>query len=349
MNVASRRLLMAICWCCCCWMATCSAYAQDRNFVELEVVADAGTMLESGQKWLEKLSDVGADTVRMNQARGGARPDVKKTKTASGGSYKITGVINSRGQLVLPGGRFSLRDTDKISAYVESIRADGAEVALAEKMAFGLTAEQLVALHTDLTPTYQSATTGATPAQILTNIRSTCKVTIVMDESARGALESDYTLEDELKGLSQGTVLAAALRPLGLVAAPRREQGKQTEIVITDSRRAEEHWPIGWPLQTRPSKTVPKLYERIPVNIKNYTLKATLDAIQKSVELPFLYDRNSMARTGIELEEIRVSLSAEKLAYQLVLDKIVAQARPRLSLDVRVDESGKAFLWFSSR
>lgn len=347
MNIAFHKLLLAICLSVV--LIPGIANAQDRNFVELEILGDAGTMLESGQKWLEKLSEVGADSVRMNQAGDNARPDVKKTKTSSGASWKITGVISSRGRLLLPGGRYTLRDTDKIKDYIESIRADGAEVALAEKMAFGLTAEQLVALHSDLSPAFETATLGKTPAEILTSVRSTCKTTIVLDESARGALSGDYTLEDELKGLSQGTVLAAALRPLGLVAAPHREQGKPTEIVITDTRRVEEHWPIGWPLQTRPSKSVPKLYERIPVNIKNYTLKATLEAIQKSVEVPFVFDRNSMARTGIDLEEIRVSLEADKLAYQLILDRIVAQARPRVSFDVRVDESGKPFLWFSSR
>lgn len=326
-----------------------TAHAQGRHYIELEILADAGTMLGSGQKWLEKLSEVGADSVRMNQASGSVKPDVKKTETSTGASWKITGLINSRGQLILPGGRYSLRDVEKIREYVESIKADGAEVALAQKMAFGLTAEQLVAVHEALTPAYEQNTLGATPAQVLTNIRRTCTTPIVLDASANAALQGDYTIQDELNGLSQGTVLAAALRPLGLVAAPRREQGKKTEIVITDSRRVEEHWPIGWPMQSRPSQTLPKLYERIPVNIRNYTLKATLAAIQKSLEVPFLYDYNSMARTGADLEQIRVNLQADKLAYQLVLNRIVAQARPRMQFDVRVDENGKPFLWFSSR
>ncbi len=324
--------------------------AQDRHYVELNILADAGTMIGSGQKWLEKLSEVGADSVRMGRSNQASKVGVNKSQSGSGrASYTITGVINSRDELVLPGGRYSLRDTDKIRAYIESIRADGAEVALAEKMAYGLTAQQLVDLHATLSPAYETATSGLLPSQVLEQVRRQCPTPITIDASAQSALGGDYTLSDEMQGLSQGTVLAAALRPLGLVMAPRREPGKATEIVITDSRRVDEHWPIGWPLQSRPSESAPQLYQRIPVNIRNYTLGATLKAIQRAVDVPFLFDHNSMARNGVDLEEIRVNLQAEKLAYQLVLNRIVAQARPRMQLDVRADETGKVFLWFSSR
>jgi hypothetical protein len=319
--------------------------AQERHFVELEILADAGTMIDSAQEWLEILSEVGADSVRMGRAAGNSKVGVKK----NGRSWTITGVISSRNQLILPGGRYSRRDKAAIKAYVDSIRADGAEVALAEKMAFGLTARQLVDLHTTLTPAYEDSTVGVSPARVLDNVRRLCQTPIVVDDSARPALRDDYQLQDELKGLSLGTSLAAALRPLGLVMAPRREAGKSTEIVITDSRRVEEHWPIGWPLQQRPSEGAPRLYERIPVNISNYTLAATLPAIQSALQMPFLYDYNSLARTGVDLEEIRVNLQAEQMSYLLILNRVLAQARPRMEYDIRADEKGTAFLWFSSR
>ncbi|MCP4887086.1 MAG: hypothetical protein GY904_10800, partial [Planctomycetaceae bacterium] len=153
----------------------------------------------------------------------------------------------------------------------------------------------------------------------------------------------------ELQGLSQGTVLAAALRPLGLVAAPTREQGKATKIVITDTRQVEEHWPIGWPPESRNSQSFPQLYERIPVNIRNYTLGATLKAIQGAMKAPFVYDYNSLARSGLDVEKVRINLEAEKMSYLLILNRIVGQVRPRIQYEVRADENGKPFIWFSSR
>jgi len=67
------------------------------------------------------------------------------------------------------------------------------------------------------------------------------------------------------------------------------------------------------------------------------------------MEAPFLYDYNSMARTGLDMEQARVNLNAEKMSFLLILNRIVAQVRPRLQYEVRADENGKPFLWFSSR
>lgn len=319
------------------------------NRVELQIVSDASGGIDQNQRWLEVLSEVGADGVRMIQSgRGVSRPGVEKLGGNRGTTFKITGVI-ANNRLILPAGRFGMRDTQKISEYITSVRADGAEVALAPKMAFGLTARQLVALHDDLSRPLADSTVGQSPAQVLSIVQRSIATPIVVDGAARAALAGDYTLVDELKGMSHGTALAAALRPMGLVLAPVREQGKNIEIRIVDSLSAAEFWPIGWPLQQRISQAAPAMYERIPVNIKNFTLAATLPAIQKKLEIPFLFDHNSLALKGVDLEKIRVNLQSEKLSYQLVLNRIISQARPRMDLEVRADEAGQPFIWFSAR
>ena len=332
------------------WGIPSATQGQNRNYVELEVLAEQGTLINSGQKWMDALSEAGADNVRLGQTNRSKKIGIDKRDSSGGrASYTITGKINSKNELLLPAGKYSIRDTAKIKAYVESIRADGAEIALSPKVAFGLTAKQLVDLHKTLMPVYESSTVGVAPNDILRQIKQTCTTPFYIDPSAREALQGDYVIQDELKGLSQGTVLAAALRPLGLVMAPKRAQGEPVKIFITDSRRVDEHWPVGWPPKTRNSQTLPKLYDRIPVNIQNYTLSATLKAIQGAMEAPFLYDYNSMARTGLVMEQARVNLNAEKMSFLLILNRIVAQVRPRLQYEVRADENGKPFLWFSSR
>ena len=332
------------------WGIPQTTQGQNRNYVELEVLAEQATLINSGQKWMDALSEAGADNVRLGQTNRSKRIGIDKRDSSGGrSSYTITGKINSRNQLLLPAGKYSIRDTAKIKAYIESIRADGAEIALSPKVAFGLTAKQLVDLHKTLMPVHESSTVGVTPNEILSQIKRTCQTPFYIDPSAREALQGDYVVQDELKGLSQGTALAAALRPLGLVMAPKRAQGEPVKIFITDTRRVDEHWPVGWPPEKRNSQTLPKLYERIPVNIQNYTLAATLKAIQGAMEAPFLYDYNSMARTELDMEQARINLNAEKMSYLLILNRIVAQVRPRLQYEVRADENGKPFLWFSSR
>ncbi len=320
-----------------------------RNRVELQVVSDAADGIDQNQRWLEVLSQVGADNVRIIQSgRGVSRPGVENVTGASGTTYRITGILVDN-RLILPAGRFGIRDSTGISDYITSVRADGADVALARKMAFGLTARQLVNLHDDLSRPLADSTIGQSPGQVLAIVQRSITTPIVVDPGARTALVSDYTLVDELQGISHGTALAAALRPLGLVLAPTREQGQPTEIRIVDSMAAEEFWPIGWPLQQRISQAAPKMYERIPVNIRNFTLAAALPAIQKKLEMPFLMDHNSLALQGVDLDKIRVNLESEQLSYQLILNRIISQARPRMELEVRADEAGQPFVWFSAR
>jgi hypothetical protein len=324
-----------------------SARAQTgkQNRVELVIIADAGGGIDDNQRWLEALSDVGADNVRITQ--GSSRPGIEEIAGSGGTTYRITGVL-ANNKLVLPKGRFGIRDTARIREYIASLRADGADVALAEKLAFGLTARQLVDLHTDLARPLTETSVGKTPGQILKLVQSSISTPLIIDPAAAAALQDDYRLEDELSGLSQGTALAAALRPLGLVMAPRREQGKATAIGVVPTLSATEFWPVGWPLEQRMSEAAPKLFERIPVNIQNYSLAATLPAIQKMLGIPFLYDHNSIALEGVDMEKIRVNVQAEQLSFQLILGKIFSQSRS-MQFEVRADEAGKPFLWISAR
>ena len=155
-------------------------------------------------------------------------------------------------------------------------------------------------------------------------------------------------ITEELQGVTGGTALAAILRPLGLVMVPRREQGGDTKLHVVDSTATEEHWPIGWPTES-PLKTYePKLFDRQNIAIQNYQLDQALSAIQRRVAIPFLFDQNSLARAGIELSATDVTLVRENLAYMVAIQKLLSQSRPRMRAEMRLDEAGKPFLWFST-
>ena len=86
-----------------------------------------GPLLQN-QEWLEVLAEVGADSVRVRQDRGApSRPNIDRTETPNGVTYRITGMIVSGNRLALPGGTYSRSDTGRITEYITSIRADGAE------------------------------------------------------------------------------------------------------------------------------------------------------------------------------------------------------------------------------
>lgn len=331
---------------------TLKAHAQNpqttRRWVQLEISAGARASVGTQQRWMEMLQDVGADRV-TSITSGVGSIGVEEMPSGELTIVKVHGTIDGR-KLRLPGGAFSISDKGRIRDLLAKIRDDGARVALAEKKAFGLTAEQLVGLHEQLAITVDIETKDQPAGETFNSIAGRTGLTFVFDETAKQSLRRESKVRDELKGLSAGTALAAIARPLGLVVEPKRLQGKPLEIHVVDSRESSENWPVGWPPQDIPVAVAPKLFERIPMEIRGFPIVGALDAIQKRSEVAFLYDHNTMAREGIELAETKVDLVEKKIGLMLALSKLLRQTKPKkMSTELRVDEAGKPFLWISVR
>jgi hypothetical protein len=322
------------------------AHAQKR-VISLEIAASDRAELTTQQQWMEMLSGVGADRVRSRTARGLVEPKVEEVQLGGTVSITVIGVISGR-ELILPGEKFGIRDAPGIRDYIQKLRDDGSKVALADKKAFGLTSEQLVGVSQELSAVVNQSTKGEKTGNVVEQIVAQLKTPVEMDSMAREALAGSSTVKEELKGLSTGTALAAAIRPLGLVLAPVREQGKSLKIQIVDSRSVEESWPIGWPIEKPVDQIEPKLFDNLEnIEIRGFALNSILDRLEQRLGIPFIYDQNTMAREGIDLEATKVTLVKERTAYMLAISKLLAQTRPRMKQEVRVDENGKPFLWIS--
>jgi hypothetical protein len=159
-------------------------------------------------------------------------------------------------------------------------------------------------------------------------------------------MAGDTLVADQLQGLSAGTVIVAVLRPLGLVLVPRKEADGTIKLWITDVRNARESWPVGWPPETKPIETAPKLFNNLNVEIDDTPLSQALEAIGGRIEMPILYDHNSLARHRIDPAEAKVSLPAERTYYQRIINRMLNQVQ--LTSELRVDEAGTPFLWIST-
>lgn len=322
------------------------AAAQDR-YVELEILSAGVAELGAQQRVMETLSDVGADRVSVRSARGAPRPEVTETDAGRTTVIRIVGVLDGR-SIRLPGGNFSLRDTAGIKSYIKKLKDDGATVALAEKQAFGLTANQLVATFEELAAEVNQGTKGQPSNQVISQLLGNLQKEVGVTRAANRIIDSRTPVLEEYQGLATGTALAGVLRPLGLVLAPRREQGKKLQFVIAVSNEVEEHWPVGWPIEVAPLEAAPKMFEKLDqVEIQEFGLKDSLDAIQGRVGVPFLYDQNGIARAGIEMNDVKVTLVRDRMMYFSIVRKLLNQSRPKLSLEIRNDENGKPFVWIS--
>lgn len=324
-----------------------SAQPAKRRMISLEISADSRAMVGTQQKWMQMLQEVGADKVVSKTARAGT-PTVEENELTNSTIIRVTGFIVGN-RLKLPGGDFSIRDKTGIRTLLQKLRDDGARVALAEKKAFGLTSEQLVGLHERFAKTVQFSTIGQNTGDVIGKLIRQTGLKFVLDPTAKAAVGGKETVAEELEGMSIGTALAAVVRPLGVVLQPRREQGKSLEIHILDARSSEENWPIGWPIERPPVAAAPDLFEKIPIEIRNFPLNAVLDAIEKKSGVPFFYDHNTFARKGVELSEVKVTLVDKNVGLLVAVSRLLKQSQPRLTYEIRVDENAKPFLWISAK
>ncbi len=320
-------------------------FAQSR-IIELQICVDAGAQLGTQQQWMEMLADVGADRVVVQTNSTGA-PTIEESQIGEAVVIYIKGSVDGN-RLLLPGGTFSIRDKGGISALIQKLRDDGAAVALAEKKAFGLTSDQLVDLNSTLGKPVNFSTKGMATGAALAKISEMLGTEFTFAPAAKRELNGSAIVTEDLKGISAGTAVAVIVRPLGLVFEPQRRQGKSLELMIVDSRESNENWPIGWPLERPPVQVEPKMFEQLALEIRGFALSDTLNAIEQRTGVPFFYDHNALARADIELSAVKVTLVTEKISYMVAVAKLLRQSKPGMIAEIRVDETGKPFLWIST-
>ena len=329
------------------WCSGSPAAAQTDRQIHLEISAGRLEPVETQQKWMEILSRVGADRVRSVTARSTGKVNIEERETGLGMVIKVRGVINGK-KIELPGGSYSQQDVVAIRDYLEALRLDGVDTALAEKKAFGLTSQQLVDLSQALSKPLKLKTRGVDPTAIVSHIQSQIPYDVRLETAARSALSACENIRDELNGLSLGTALAATLRPAGLALQPDRKQGEEVQLNIVDARDAREYWPIGWPAATTPKEAAPGLFQKNLLEIRDFPLDQVLAAIQAKAELPMLFDYNSMARREIDLSTTKVTFVKKNVSYGYSLRKLLSKTSPPMNYEIRADEAGKPFLWIST-
>ena len=213
--------------------------------------------------------------------------------------------------------------------------------------AFGLTARQLVTVNDALSVPVAFATKGQKTPDVLRRIAGTLKYGFSSDDQVRSILAGDDVVADELQGLSAGTALAAALRPLGLVLVPQKQSAGEIKLCIMEVRKAASSWPVGWPPERPPRETLPELFTFLNVEIEDRPLPEALDAIGERLKAPLLFDHNSLARQRIDIAKLKVTLPHVRTYYQQILYRVLLQAK--LKFDLRVDEAKKPFLWVSTQ
>jgi hypothetical protein len=321
-----------------------SAMAAPR--VVLELATEQGFPLTGQQEWGRALGELGFENLRIRPATGGEKVEVVREGSDGAPSYRVTGVLTRNNQLVLPGGRFTIRDSAQLTAWKDAL-VRGGPSGLDPKLqaAFGLSPEQLVAMHERLALPVVIGTQGKTPKEVVRAVAMKLPGGVTIDPAVVKAFDDPWTVPEELEGLSSGTMLAATIRPLGLVLVPQAVTEKDVRLVITDVRKAPESWPVGWPPEAPEKDLAPKLFEFFTFEAPGNPVDEALAALGPQVEVPLIYDHNGMARERIDLHKAMVKMPEARSYYKKVIDRVLFQAK--MKAELRVDEAGTPFMWLS--
>ncbi len=321
-----------------------SLYAQ--RSVELTLLSDSKSSSLDHQQWMQAMSEVGADRIRVQTA---VRPKPEVTESELGGQaiVQVKAVI-ANGRIKFPGKSFARSDRSGVRKFLSRLRDDGMKTTLAKKKAFGLTSEQLVEVHRQLATSIDSQTKGVNSASLVADLLNALPMRYEMSDAAKERLDGQEEVRIKLRGLSAGTALSILLRQHELVFHPQSKQGSGVVLKVVRKEDAKEFWPPGWPMEEAPVNAFPKLFQRIPLQVNQTPLASVLTAIERRLELPFLVDPGATKDkddNAVDLSTTMVSYNKAKTSYSLALSKLLLQAKPRLRHEIRQDENGTRFLW----
>ena len=88
------------------------------------VLIDGGPAINRSREWYDLLIAARVAHVQIKQGNG-ERPDIETRGTADSPAYRVTGVLNAKNELTLPGGRFTSRDRAGIEKWLNLLRTEG--------------------------------------------------------------------------------------------------------------------------------------------------------------------------------------------------------------------------------
>ena len=308
--------------------------------VQLELVGDAQGASMAFQEWAELLGKAGIRNVRLRAAQDSDKVGIETQGTAQSPIYLVTGVVRSRDELLLPGGRFRRSEVARLAQWLDDLAENGPAAGKQQKAPLGLSASQFDKIRDDLATPVGFATHGMTGQQAVQKITERLKLPLTLETEAARAL-ADEKLDEDLSGLSCGTALAYVLRLAGYGLLPHA-----AGYAAVKARADLEVWPVGWAPKTPPQQGVPALFEFHNVNVQNVSAATALETIAKRLKTPVLIDHAALARHGIDPAKAMVSLPRSRTTYSQALRRLLFQAG--MKFEVRHDEAGTPLLWITS-
>lgn len=323
------------------------AAAQTPPRLEVELATEAGGTPTAAQQWYKLFTEMKVDDLRVHAATSSTLPDVTSTYRAGTPVYKVVGVVNRSGDLVLPNTTFRPADKARLAEWLAKVRRQGPDaLQTGARLPFGLPKESFEQVRKDLARPVKISTVGIRPVDFVHQAADLLGYPVSTDTASAARLNAAEPLSVELRGMSLGTALAYVLSQAGLGFSPRLDERRQPTYTIAAVRDKVEQWPIGFPPREPRRDLVPALFDTVDVELDQVEIPRVLSAVSEHVSAPAVIDYAALQREKIDLAKIKVTVPAKRSMYEIVLRK--ALLPHRLAHEVRVDDAQRPFLWVST-
>ncbi|MGE0377207.1 MAG: hypothetical protein AB7Q45_17485 [Planctomycetaceae bacterium] len=327
--------------------ATPPAVPAKKTIIEFELLGDGP--LRGGlvaHEWAETLQKIGAD-VQVRQPRPDDEVGVTEKTRGTLRWVKVVGLLNSSGNVVLPGREFSRSDTGLLREWIAELKLYGALGAPDGKPLWGLSESQFKTLFSALSAPIAADGDGEPLMTALLRmhlppehpVRFHSTATQHLSQMARAP-----AVRQRLAGMSCGTGLAAVLADCGLGFRPLRNPAGEIELVVQPLADLSDPWPVGWDLHQdmRRHELAPALFKMAPVQFDEVPLQDVLDAIAIKTEIPIIIDRYAVEQKGIDLAASTLSYPSKRIAWIQVIHSVAV--RNGMTEKLKIDENSRPFL-----
>ncbi|MEY3459282.1 MAG: hypothetical protein RL215_2439 [Planctomycetota bacterium] len=284
-------------------------------------------------------SPIAGEKMRIEEAEVDGRPRVL-----------VVGGLTSDGSLELGTSRFNLADSAKIDAFLKSLKQNGPGGAASGNPRWGLTEQQFLDVSRQLSTLVEQPITLASPATSIQRLGLPPELPVIFaDNSLQASTQPplDSAPEEiDLSGMSQGTALAILLAQYGMGFRPALTKQGSFVLEIHPGGEAENLWPVGWKTLEPIPDVLPAWLKAIPFDIQDADLNSLIRAVADKLQIPAFTSSHKLAAAKTSLDELTWSRTGKLSPFAML--RTVGE-KFELGFDVRADETGKLFLWTTTR
>lgn len=267
---------------------------------------------------------------------------------------KVTGQIDRRGNIVLPGKIFRLTNVEKLREWIEELQLYGAQGVPSGQPLWGMKKTEFEQLYAELSKPVSQETSGLNLNETIRALELPEKYPLRFVVEAKdhlAALEGQQSLPEmshDLRQVSKGTALSIVLRSYLLAFSPRRLPNESIDLTVENSQEIDTPWPVGWEPNTLGLERLvisKKMYIVQTIEIQDLSFLQFLSKIQSETEIALFVDPQAILAGKLNLENLTINFPRKKTSWSLCLRTVLSKIK--LTQQLRVDENHRPFIWIT--